>query len=68
MSAKQQQKMVDNWNEKYPVGQKVLLRLDDGSDMETKTVDQAMLLGGHTAIGWFEGIMGCYSLERARAL
>jgi hypothetical protein len=68
MSVKQEQKMVDDWNRECVIGQKVLLRLDDGSEMETYTTDKAMLLGGHTAVGWFHGVMGCYSLERATAV
>jgi hypothetical protein len=63
----QEQKKVDDWNNKYAVGQKVIVTKDDGSEFETETRYPAEVLSGHTAVGWFKGISGCYLLERARA-
>ena len=42
--------------------------MDDGSTVETKVWHEATILGGHTAMGWFEDITGCYLLNRARKL
>ena len=64
----QEQKKVDNWNAKYPVGQKVIVTIDNGDKIETVTTNQATLLGGHTAVGWFKDIRGAYSLDRAQAI
>ncbi len=64
----QEQKKVDDWNNKYPVGQKVIVTKDDLSEFETVTSHPAQVLEGHTAVGWFKGISGCYLLERARAI
>ncbi len=65
---KKEQKKVDEWNNKYSVGQKVIVKMDDDSDFTTTTRYPAELLGGHTAVGWFIGIRGCYSLDRAKAI
>ena len=64
----QEQKKVDNWNAKYPVGQKVIVTIDNGDKIETVTTNEATLLGGHTAVGWFRDIRGAYSLDRAQAI
>jgi len=62
------QRDVDEWNAKYPVGQKVRVRLDSGEVKETTTRYEATVLSGHTAVGWFNGIRGCYCLDRATAI
>lgn len=55
---------VNAFNAKYKVGDKVQLRLDDGSTKEVVVRHKATSLYGRTAVGWFEGITGCYSLDR----
>ena len=65
---KAEQKKVDDWNSKYDVGQKVLVRKNDGSEIETETIHPAEILQGHTAVGWFKDISGCFLLERATAI
>lgn len=65
---KNQQKLVNDWNKKYPVGQKVMVLKDDGSEVKTITTHEATMLGGHTAVGWFKDIKGCYALQRVRAI
>lgn len=65
---KKEQKKVDSWNKKYLVGQRVVVTLDNGEKKETFTNHEATLLSGHTAVGWFEGIIGCYDLDRATAI
>lgn len=58
------QKQVDDWNNKFPPGQKVNVLLDGGSTFHTTTRSRAQLLGGHSAVVWLDGISGCYLLER----
>ncbi len=65
---KKEQKKVDNWNAKYSVGQKVIVKMDNGTEKHTETRHPASLLSGHTAVGWFKGISGCYMLDRARVI
>jgi hypothetical protein len=60
--------MVYDWNENYRVGQRVSVRKDDKSTVETVTRSPATLLGGHTPVIWLEGITGCYALDRVTAL
>lgn len=60
----QQQAQVSRWNALYKEGQSVSVRLDDGSDMITKTRSDAWLMGGHTAVIMVEGISGAHILER----
>lgn len=57
-------KMVEDWNQKYRVGQKVTVKKDAGNTVETTTTSNAVLLGGHTPVIHVEGISGCYALDR----
>jgi len=63
------QKVVDKFNAEYPVGTKVILRKDSG-EVDTEVRAPAEVLEGHSAVGWFVGVSGCYSIEdnRVRAL
>ncbi len=65
---KKEQKKVDAWNAKYPVGQKVIVTLDSGEEKVTTTWHKATVLSEHSAVGWFKNISGCYLLDRARAI
>ncbi len=62
---KRLQREVDAFNAKCPVGSAVKVKQDDGSFIHTTVRHEATILGGHTAVGWFKGISGCYLLERA---
>ena len=64
----QLQGAVDQFNICCPVGTPVLVMMDDGSMVEATVTNEATILGGHTAVGWFSGISGCYKLDRARKL
>jgi hypothetical protein len=68
MSAKRpnQARLVLNWNKSHPVGCKVTVWTDGGKAIQTKTISQAWLLGGHSAVVSMEGITSCYALERVR--
>ncbi len=63
-SQKQLQQQVDKFNAAYGIGSKVNLKKDDGSIVPVTVADKASILGGHSAVGWFEEISGCYSLDR----
>ena len=65
---KQQEKLVREWNEKYPVGTPVIVTKDDDTEIRTVTTHEATMLGGHTAVAWLKDISGCYSLDRVRAV
>lgn len=62
---KQLQEAVDKFNEEYPVGSHVNLLMDDGVTVQTTVSHEATIIGGHSAVGWFDGISGCYMLSRA---
>ena len=62
-SLKQLQKEVDDFNSTYAVGCKVDLKLDSGETIAATIKDKATILGGHSAVGWFEEVSGCYSLS-----
>lgn len=64
----QQQKLVDDWNQRYKTGTKVVLTKDDQTKFPTMTRSEAALLGGHTAVIWLEGVTGCYALGRVKAI
>lgn len=59
---------VKEWNDRYPVGTPVLVKMDDGSERQTRTRTPASVLEGHTGVVWLEGISGCYLLTRVRAV
>ena len=59
---KQLERTVQQFNRKFPVGTKVLLQKDT-EEVETIVIAPAIILGFHSAVAWFEGISGCYSIE-----
>ena len=59
------QKIVDRFNRAFPPGTKVILRKDSG-EVETVVSSAANILGGHSAVAWFEGASGAYSIEDNR--
>lgn len=63
-SQKQLQAEVDKFNENFPIGSKVKLKKDSGQIQEVTVESEASILGGHSAVGWFEEISGCYDLGR----
>lgn len=63
-SLKKLQQEVDEFNANHEVGSKVKVRLDSGEIIEATIYNKATILGGHSAVGWFEEISGCYSLDR----
>jgi len=63
-SLKQLQSQVDDFNATYKVGDTLLLEKDSGERQTVTVHNPATILGGHSAVGWFEEISGCYSLDR----
>ncbi len=57
----QLERAVNKFNREFPVGSKVLLRKDE-TEVETTVIEPAMVLGFHSAVAWFEGVSGCYSI------
>ena len=62
-SAEQLQKAVKDFNRDFPVGTPVILRKDFGKEVKTKVAGIAFVLGGHSAMAFFEGVSGCYSID-----
>lgn len=54
----------DAFNARYPVGTPGLLTRDSGELLRTRTRSEAMVLSGHSAVVWLEGVGGCYLLDR----
>jgi len=61
-SLKELQTIMEGFNSEFPVGSKVILRKDSG-EIETSVRAPAEVLSGHSAVGWFAGVSGCYSIE-----
>lgn len=57
---------IDFFNKSCPVGTKVNLKLDSGEVKSVTVSSKATVLGGHSAVGWFAEISGCYSLDRVK--
>lgn len=64
MEKQNQQKMVDNWNTKHPVGTKVSYLKDNKESIVTYTKKEAFLLSGHTACVMLEGVSHVVALEK----
>lgn len=58
------QKQCDEFNATNPVGTRVILKKDVGTEVHTKTRSVAQVLSGHSAVVWLEGVAGCYALDR----
>lgn len=54
---------VNYFNGRFPVGSKLKLKKDFGGIIDVTVRHEATIMGGHSAVGWFEEISGCYSLD-----
>lgn len=63
-SQKELQAQIDKFNSTYGIGCKVDIQKDDGSIICVTVANKATIMGGHSAVGWFQEIRGCYSLDR----
>lgn len=54
---------IPAFNEKYKVGESVIVTDDDGNEFTDVIKYPASVMGGHTAMAWLEG-KGSYLLDR----
>lgn len=59
---------VERFNCEMPVGSLVSVRRDNGDVVATRVRARAEVLGGHSAVAWFDGIAGCYAIDRAMSM
>lgn len=62
-SKKELQKQVDQFNSTYGIGCRVYLKQGDGKVIPVTIKSQASILGGHTAVAWFNEVASCYSID-----
>ena len=62
------QAICDKFNAIVKVGDKVRVRKDNGTSVETTTQSLAEVLSGHTPVIVLAGISGCYALDRVTPL
>ncbi len=58
------QKQVDDFNAKYNIGALVHISTSENTHKDCTVKAPASILGGHSAVGWFNEITGCYSLDK----
>jgi hypothetical protein len=58
---------VEAWNQKVAPGASVCLHKDNGEIIQTKTRSHASVMCG-SAVAWFEGVSGCYCIDRAHSV
>ncbi len=63
-SKAQLESQVHAFNKTYYVGDRLKVKMDDDSIKVVTVRSPATILGGHSAVGWFEEISGCYLLDR----
>jgi len=62
----QLESQVYAFNKTYDIGDRLKIERDNG-EIDIVTVKApASIVGGHSAVGWFNEISGCYSLDRIR--
>jgi hypothetical protein len=66
-SKQQLEAICQRFNKHFPVGTRVRLR-KDSEDVHTTVRGEAYVLGGHSAVAFFEGVSGAYSIEDDRVL
>lgn len=59
------QRLCDSFNAKFPIGTRVKLRKDT-EIVETTVKGLAFVLSGHSAVAFFDGVSGAYSIEENR--
>jgi hypothetical protein len=55
---------IEAWNRAHVIGEPIKYRDDYGKVIESKTLSEAWVLSGHTAVIKIEGRSGCYDFER----
>jgi hypothetical protein len=69
-TAAQLQAQCDRWNRNHPEGTTVVYEdiIGDGETHRGKSISEAQVMGGHSAVIWLEGKSGCVSLDHCTAL
>lgn len=69
-TAAQLQKQCDAWNTAHQEGTTVAYEpiRGQGEAHRGKSISEAQVLGGHSAVIWLEGKSGCVSLDHCMAL
>ena len=65
LSYQEKEGMCLDWNQRYPVGTKVIVTDDDGNEHHTVTISEAEILGDHTPVISTEW-KRCYLLSRVK--
>jgi hypothetical protein len=52
------------FNARHKVGELGFLKKDNGQTVPTALNSEAWVLGGHSAVAMFEGVSGCYKIDR----
>lgn len=58
------QRLVDAWNQHYPIGTDVTVKRDSGEIVKTKTRSEAYITTAGYPVIFVDGIVGYYLLER----
>ena len=66
--AKMTEDEIQTWNELFPLKSPCLLRLDDGSEIETRVRSEAWALGDGTVVVKMEGMAGGWRIDRVKML
>lgn len=62
----QLESQVHSFNKSVLIGGRVKIEMPDGEIKIVTVKAPASILGGHSAVGWFNEISGCYSLDKVR--
>jgi hypothetical protein len=67
---RREQRRVDEWNDRYPVGTPVEFwsGAREGQGTRSRTSSAAVMLSGHSAVVQIEGVRGCVALSHVRPL
>lgn len=65
---KQLTKEMEKFNSLYPVGTELELTDDYGFHHKRKLLSEAWIIGGHSVVAKFEGISGCYNIDRVQLI
>ncbi len=64
LSLTERRQQVKEFNQRYPVGTPVIVKLAEGGTLSTKTTAKAEIIGGHTPVVWIEdGFSGAVPLR-----
>lgn len=55
---------VTEFNKRYKVGDKLIVIKDNGDKHVHALKAPAQVMGCHSAVAWFEGLSGCWAIER----